>query len=98
MSPEAVSGQAGSTIGNDLYALGIHLYALLTGHEPYPGASSEEVVTEQIEGGMPVPNLMVVNAPAPVMQLLKKLMHPDPSRRFASVKDVLAAMDRVNVG
>jgi hypothetical protein len=44
---------------------------------------------------MPVPNLMVVSAPPAVIQLLKKMMHPDPSRRFATVADVLAALDRL---
>ena len=44
---------------------------------------------------MPVPNLMVVNAPPDVIQLLKKMMHPDPNRRFGSVQDVIAAIDRL---
>jgi serine/threonine-protein kinase len=95
MSPEMMSGQPGVKVGADIYSLGIHLYALLTGHEPYSGASSQEVVTDQIESGMPVPNLMVVNAPPDVIQLLKKMMHPDPNRRFATVQDVIAAIDRL---
>lgn len=95
MSPETASGKPGIKVGSDIYSLGIHLYALLTGHEPYSGASSQEVVTDQIESGMPVPNLMVVNAPADVIQLLKKMMHPDPNRRFASVADVIAAIDKL---
>ncbi len=93
MSPEA--GKANASVGGDIYALGIHLYALLTGHEPFPGASSEEVVTAQISDGLPVPNLMVVNAPPAVVQILKKLMHPDPARRFATVSEVVAALDRL---
>lgn len=93
MSPEAGTTNAG--VSGDIYAFGIHLYALLTGHEPFPGASSEEVVTAQLTDGMPVPNLMVVNAPAAVVQVLKRLMHPDPARRYATMADVLAALDRL---
>jgi len=96
MSPETASGKPGIKVGSDIYSLGIHLYALLTGHEPYSGASSQEVVTDQIESGMPVPNLMVVNAPTDVIQLLKKMMHPDPNRRFGSVADVIAAIDKLS--
>jgi hypothetical protein len=92
-SPEA--GRDGASIASDIYSLGIHLYALLTGHEPYPGASSEEVVTDQLRTGAPVPNLMVVSAPPPVIQLLKKMMHPDPARRFATVGEVLGALERL---
>jgi serine/threonine-protein kinase len=96
MSPEMMKGNAEVKVGSDIYSLGIHLYALLTGHEPYSGASSQEVVTDQIESGMPVPNLMVVNAPTDVIQLLKKMMHPDPNRRFGTVNDVIAAIDKLN--
>jgi len=95
MAPEAMKGDSGVKVGADIYSLGIHLYALLTGHEPYSGASSQEVVTDQIESGMPVPNLMVVNAPLAVIQLLKKMMHPDPNRRFGSVAEVILALDRL---
>jgi serine/threonine-protein kinase len=97
ISPEMLSGKPDVRVGADIYSLGIHLYALLTGHEPYSGASSQEVVTEQIESSPPVPNLMVVNAPPPVVQLLKKMMHPDPARRFGSVSDVIAAMEKLAV-
>jgi hypothetical protein len=95
MSPEMKQGKTEVKVGSDIYSLGIHLYALLTGHEPYSGASSQEVVTDQIESGMPVPNLMVVNAPTDVIQLLKKMMHPDPARRFSTVNDVIAAIDKL---
>jgi serine/threonine-protein kinase len=97
MSPEMLAGQPTIKVGSDIYSLGIHLYALLTGHEPYSGASSQEVVTDQIETGMPVPNLMVVNAPPGVIQLLKKMMHPDPNRRFTSVDEVIKAIDALAV-
>lgn len=97
MSPEVASGKATLTVGSDIYSLGILLFALLTGHEPFAGASSEEIVTDQLQSGMPVPNLMMVNAPPSVIQLLKKMMHPDPVRRFGSVTDVMAAMDKLGI-
>jgi hypothetical protein len=95
MSPETMSGKSDVPVGADIYSLGIHLYALLTGHEPYAGASSEEVVTDQIATGMPVPNLMVVQAPPPVVQFLKRMMHPDPTRRFQAMADVASALDKL---
>jgi hypothetical protein len=98
MSPEMAQGAPEVKVEADIYSLGIHLYALLTGHEPYSGASSQEVVTDQIENGLPVPNLSVVNAPPPVVQLLKRMMHPDPSRRFPTVAEVITAIDKVSVG
>ena len=95
ISPEALRGEADVKVGADIYALGILLYALLTGHEPFAGASSEEVVTTQIETGMPVPNLMMVDAPPVVILFLKRLLHPDRSRRFGSMNEVLESMDQL---
>jgi serine/threonine-protein kinase len=95
ISPEAMRGETDVKVGADIYSLGILLYALLTGHEPFEGASSEEVVTNQIESGMPVPNLMLVDAPPVVVLFLKRLMHPDRTKRFPSVVDVLTAMDQL---
>ena len=92
ISPELLRGDAGVKVGADIYALGILFYALLTGHEPFSGASSEEMVTGQLESGAPVPDLMMVKAPPSVIQFLKKLMHPDRARRFAAIPDVLAAL------
>jgi hypothetical protein len=95
ISPEAMRGETDVKVGVDIYSLGILLYALLTGHEPFEGASSEEVVTHQIESGMPVPNLMLVDAPPVVVLFLKRLMHPDRTKRFPSMVEVLAAMDQL---
>jgi len=97
MSPEVARGESDVKVGADIYSLGILLYALLTGHEPFAGASSEEVVTDQLESGMPVPNLMMVQAPASVVQTLKRAMHPDRRKRFSSMVDVLGALDQVRV-
>jgi hypothetical protein len=38
-----------------------------------------------------------VNAPPGVIQLLKKMMHPDPNRRFTSVDEVIKAIDALAV-
>jgi len=93
MAPEQATGAGDVKVGADIYALGITLYALLTGFEPFKGASSEEVVTEQIDTALPVPNLMIVKAPPPVVQLLSRMMHPDRRKRFATVVDVLKALE-----
>lgn len=82
-------------VAADVYALGILLYALLTGHEPFEGVSGEEPVTEQIENALPVPNLMIVDAPTPVLRFIKRILHPDPTRRFATMGEVVTALDQL---
>jgi hypothetical protein len=94
MAPEAHRGEADIKAGSDIYSLGILLYALLSGQEPFVGESSEEAVGDQIEKSPPVPNLMAVMAPPAVIQLLKRLMHPDPSRRFATAAQALEGINQ----
>jgi len=86
----ADAAAAGRLRAADFYALGLLFYGLLTGHEPYGGSSSEETSEA---GDLPVPNLMMVSAPAPVVALLKRLMHPDEKKRFAAATEVIAALD-----
>jgi hypothetical protein len=38
---------------------------------------------------------MVVQAPPPVVQFLKRMMHPDPARRFAKMAEVTAALEKL---
>lgn len=90
--PEAWTGLAGSQLRAELYAVGVLLYALLTGHEPFFGTGGEETACEQIEMALPVPNLMAVFAPPAVVQFLKRTMHPDPGRRFRDTAEVVAAL------
>jgi serine/threonine-protein kinase len=98
LSPERARGEADALVGSDIYALGITLYALLTGYEPFKGASSEEMVTGQIQEGMPVPNLLMVKASPEVVRLLKRMMHPSRAQRFGSAVEVVAAMDQLIAG
>jgi ribosomal protein L37AE/L43A/predicted Ser/Thr protein kinase len=94
ISPEQAAGSE-VKVGTDIYALGITYYAMLTGFEPFGATQSEETVASQVEEGMPTPNLMVVQAPAPVVALLRKMMHHDRAKRFKSVQELLAALENV---
>lgn len=87
----APAGEAGRSA--DLFLLGITLYAMLTGMEPFAGAPAEESAGAQLEAGLPAPNLMMLQAPPPVVRLLKRLLHHDPARRFQTAQDLLLAMD-----
>ncbi len=94
-APEAVRGEADVKVGSDIYSLGILFFALLTGHEPFAGGSSEECVTDRMAQGAPIPNLMMVQAPVDVIQVVKKMLHSDRAKRYATVVEVIKALDAI---
>jgi serine/threonine-protein kinase len=82
-------------VSTDVYSLGITLYALLTGIEPFGAANPDEMMAQQVEEGAPSPNLMVLQAPPPVIRALRKMVHYDPMRRYASMAEVAEGLDQV---
>ena len=82
-------------IGSDLYSIGVLLYALLTGFDPYAGVTPNERVSDKLESGLPIPNLMAVEAPPSVVRLLKRLMHPDRTKRISKAEDAVAGIEQL---
>lgn len=89
-SPEQLSGEP--TDGrSDQYSLACTLYALLTGHGPYPGT-----VARAIKGHLtdPVPSLEQVlpQVPQGVSAAMARAMSKDPARRFATCAEFVRAL------
>jgi hypothetical protein len=85
MAPEIANGRYGKEI--DIYALGIVLYEMLTGHVPFEGESVGEVLMKHLTAQ---PDLSKVREPyrAAIARALTK----DPQQRFSSVGEFLAAI------
>ena len=66
---------------SDLFSLGAVFFQLLSGREPPPEGPSPDMVDE------------FVNQPVAVSNLLKRMLAPDPERRFSRGSDVLSALD-----
>jgi serine/threonine protein kinase len=90
LSPEVLSG-AEATPADDVWSLGISLYAALTGHYPFNGATADEV-QQAIKGG-PKP-LGEHGLEEPVLQrVVDELLAADPARRLRSVAELTATLD-----
>jgi hypothetical protein len=88
MAPEVANGRYGKEI--DIYALGIILYEMLTGHVPFEGESVGEVLMKHLTAE---PTLAEV--PQGYRDVIARALAKDPATRFSSVAEMFAAMPPV---
>jgi serine/threonine protein kinase len=97
MSPEQAQGE--SIDGrSDIYALGVILFEMLTGQQPYHGDTPISVVVKQITN--PIPHIRVIkpDLPADMDVIIDKAMAKNRNDRFQDVKSLANALNAVARG
>ncbi|GMV39430.1 MAG: hypothetical protein AMXMBFR64_11460 [Myxococcales bacterium] len=95
MSPEHVNGNLDGR--SDLYSLGVVMYAMVTGHEPFGGKDPVQILMQHLTAEPPPPSSWRPVA-APLEALILRLLSKDPAGRSQSAEaliDELAAVARV---
>ncbi len=90
-SPEWISNGTTST-QNDLYSLGMVLYRLFTGHDPYREENPDVLLQKQALTYPARPRKLNPDIPANVEQLILDLIQKDPGTRPSSASYVSAAL------
>jgi len=85
MAPEVANGRYGKEI--DIYALGIMLYEMLTGHVPFEGESVGEVLMKHLTAQ---PDLSALDEP--YRSVVARALDKDPERRIRTVKELLEGL------
>ena len=85
MAPEIGNGRYGKEI--DIYALGIILYEMLTGHVPFEGESVGEVLMKHLTAE---PNLDEIEEP--YRSVIANTLTKNPDARIKSVSEMLALL------
>jgi eukaryotic-like serine/threonine-protein kinase len=93
ISPEQALGEQ-ATQRSDVYAAGVMLFELLTGHPPYAGATDYVVVRQHVEQDVPPPSAEVPGIPPEVDALVAAATARNPALRFSDAGAFLGAVHR----
>lgn len=94
MPPEQFSDSSTVDKRADIYAMGVMLYEMVTGAKPFPGAFSPETLASIQRGKYPSPGRLAPGLPPVVCRLLRKMIRPNPDKRFQDMAPVIRILKR----
>jgi WD40 repeat protein/predicted Ser/Thr protein kinase len=98
MSPEQAGGKSALVDGrSDLYALGVTLFEMLTGHVPFRG-NVQAVLHQKIREDAPSPRTLNPKVPRDLETICLKCLERDPDKRYRSARDLADELERFRSG
>ena len=95
MAPEQITGKLPISNKTDLYALGCVLFEMLTGHVPFQGAASMEVLLKHINEPPAKIRTEVMDCPVFLEQVVLQLLAKSPDKRPHDALMVQVALEEV---
>ncbi|MFJ9947532.1 Stk1 family PASTA domain-containing Ser/Thr kinase [Kitasatospora sp. NPDC091207] len=95
LAPEQIRPGAGTDQRVDVYAAGILLYEMLTGHRPHTGENPVQVMYRHLHEDVPAPSLTVPSVVPELDAIVAGACARDPRARPYDAVELLAALQRV---
>ncbi|WP_437725063.1 protein kinase domain-containing protein [Sorangium sp. So ce861] len=92
MSPEQMRQTRSVDHRTDIYALGVSLYELLAGRQPYYAETLPQLCSEVLTGTPTPLRDLRPDAPVPLAMVLEKAYARDREQRYASVAELVVAL------
>lgn len=86
IAPEQALGRDIDTRA-DLYSIGASLYYVVTGHFPYHGKNTIDIIQKHINDPVPDPSKLRKDIPGWLSLAIQKLMSKNPDNRFQTAKE-----------
>ncbi|UCF31418.1 MAG: protein kinase [bacterium] len=90
MSPEQVNGR--SERRSDIWALGVVLFQMYTGHLPFDGVTELELMENILKQEPPTPRSLNPDIPAPMEAILIRALRKRPEGRFRNAAEMRASL------
>ncbi len=93
-APEQLRGDE-TTTASDLYAFGVILYQLLSGHTPFEAKGHTELATQILTSTSPPLAEYVREVPEPLSELVAQMMNKNPAKRPPTAQEVLTRLNAI---
>jgi hypothetical protein len=91
MSPEQAQGHK-VDFRSDIYAMGIVMYEIFTGHVPFRGETPISTILKHINEPPPLDGPQAQSIPPDVKSVLRKALAKNPTARYASARELAEAV------
>ncbi len=89
MAPELMERPA--SVSSDIYALGVVLYEMLTGHLPFTGHTALEICWKHSYLPPPLPSMFNRQISRAIEEVILRALEKEPRERFATVREMVEA-------
>ncbi len=96
MAPEQIEGKPADHRA-DLYAFGLILFEMLTGESPFEARTPWDSMYKRLSQRPVSPRRIEPGIPAALEQVILRCLEPDPEKRYASAREVLAALEAMRL-